>query len=154
MRNAQPILTIDPVTGDEQRVYDGVLRRRVGGFLIDVVIISLVVMLAAAVVAVLGVLTFGLGWLLYAILVPAIVLPYVAFTLGGPEQATPGMRFAGVRLVSDSGKSIDWALALVHYVLFWAFITVLSPLVLLVTLFTERKRALHDVLLGTSVVRS
>ncbi|MCU0830176.1 MAG: RDD family protein [Rhizobiaceae bacterium] len=153
MAQAQPILTLDPETGDEVRIYDGVLRRRIGGFVIDVVIISLIVAVAAAVVGIIGVLTLGLGWLLYAILVPMIVLPYVAFTLGGPEQATPGMRMAGVKLVSDTGKPVDWALALVHYVLFWAFNTVLSPFILLVALFTQRKRTLHDVLLGTSVVR-
>jgi uncharacterized RDD family membrane protein YckC len=39
-------------------------------------------------------------------------------------------------------------------VLFWAGNVILSPLVLLVTLFADRKRALHDLLLGTVVVRT
>jgi len=39
-------------------------------------------------------------------------------------------------------------------VLFWAANVLLTPLILLATLFTDRKRTLHDLLLGTVVVRS
>jgi uncharacterized RDD family membrane protein YckC len=39
-------------------------------------------------------------------------------------------------------------------VLFWAGNVILSPLVLLVTLFADRKRTLHDLLLGTVVSRT
>jgi uncharacterized RDD family membrane protein YckC len=38
-------------------------------------------------------------------------------------------------------------------VLFWAGNAILTPLVLLVTLFSDRKRTLHDLLLGTIVLR-
>ena len=38
--------------------------------------------------------------------------------------------------------------------LFWAGNVVLTPLILLVTLFSDRKRTLHDLLLGTVVSRS
>jgi uncharacterized RDD family membrane protein YckC len=41
-----------------------------------------------------------------------------------------------------------------HSVLFWAGNVILSPLVLLVTLFANRKRTLHDLLLGTVVTRA
>ncbi|TKB10150.1 MAG: RDD family protein, partial [Mesorhizobium sp.] len=44
--------------------------------------------------------------------------------------------------------------AVVHSVLFWAGNVILSPLVLLVSLFSDRKRTLHDLLLGTVVSRS
>ncbi|NJR13269.1 MAG: RDD family protein, partial [Phyllobacteriaceae bacterium] len=44
--------------------------------------------------------------------------------------------------------------AVVHSVLFWAFNSILTPLVLLLVLFTQRKRTLHDLLLGTAVVRN
>ena len=43
---------------------------------------------------------------------------------------------------------------MVHSVLFWAGNVVLTPLILLVTLFADRKRTLHDLLLGTVVTRS
>ncbi|TIU90630.1 MAG: RDD family protein, partial [Mesorhizobium sp.] len=42
----------------------------------------------------------------------------------------------------------------VHSVLFWAGNVILTPLVLLVSLFADRKRTLHDLLLGTVVSRS
>ena len=45
-------------------------------------------------------------------------------------------------------------LAVVHSVLFWAGNVVLSPLILLATLLLDRKRTVHDLLLGTVVVRS
>ena len=38
-------------------------------------------------------------------------------------------------------------------VLFWAANALLTPLVLLFALITDRKRTLHDLLLGTVVVR-
>ena len=43
---------------------------------------------------------------------------------------------------------------MVHAVLFWAGNVLLSPLVLLISLFSPRKRLLQDFLLGTVVVRS
>jgi uncharacterized RDD family membrane protein YckC len=153
MSQAKPIAAFDHdvATG---AAFAGVLRRRVAAFVLDYIVLASLIAVAAVVVALLGVLTFGLGWLLYAILAPVIVLPYIAFTLGGAKQATPGMQAAGIRLVADNGKPIDPLLAIVHSVLFWAFNSVLTPLVLLVSLFTNRKRTLHDVLLGTSVVRT
>jgi uncharacterized RDD family membrane protein YckC len=39
-------------------------------------------------------------------------------------------------------------------VLFWAGNVVLTPLILLATLFTDYKRTVHDLLLGTVVLRS
>ena len=52
------------------------------------------------------------------------------------------------------GRPVDGLLAIVHTVLFWAGNAVLTPLILLATLFTNHKRTLHDLLLGTVVVRS
>ena len=141
----------DPV---EAYRFDGVLRRRVFAFVIDYALVIATIVVAAIVVGVVGVLTLGLGWLLYAILGPLVILPYIWLTLGGPDQATPGMKMMGIKLVRDDDQPVDGMLAIVHCVLFWAFNSALSPLVLLVTLFTNRKRTLHDVLLGTAVVRA
>lgn len=148
---AAPLIEIEPAAPAST---EGVLRRRAGAFLLDYAILAVIISIAAVVIGILGVVTLGLGWMLYAILVPLIVLPYIAFTLGGPEQATPGMRLMGIRLAVDGGKPVDPLLAIVHSVMFWAFNAALSPLVLLVALFTQRKRTLHDVLLGTSVIRA
>jgi uncharacterized RDD family membrane protein YckC len=42
----------------------------------------------------------------------------------------------------------------VHSVLFWAANVLLTPLILLATLFLDYKRAVHDMLLGAVIVRT
>ncbi len=137
----------------DARAFDGVLTRRVFAFLIDYLFIGLLLIPVGLLVFLLGIVTFGLGWLLLPALGIVVALPYVAMTLGGPNQATPGMRICGLRMERLDGSRTDWLLAIVHTVLFWAFNAALTPLILLVSWFTDGKRTLHDVLLGTVIVR-
>jgi uncharacterized RDD family membrane protein YckC len=143
-----------PATLNDPRALDGVLSRRVFAFLIDYLIVGVLVFVAAIVVFFLGLITLGAGWLLYAILVPAVAILYVWNTLGGPNQATIGMRMMNIRLYRLDGALIDGMTAVVHSVLFWAFNVTLTPLILLATLFLDHKRTLHDLLLGTVVART
>lgn len=135
-------------------LFDGVRTRRIFAFLIDYAIIFILTIPAAIIIAILGVLTLGLGWMLYAIIFPLVALSYIAYTMGGQQQATLGMRAMNIRLMRLDGQRVDGMLAIVHSVLFWALNTVLTPLILFATLFLDRKRTLHDLLLGTVVVRS
>jgi len=144
--------TINPL--DNPRALDGVLSRRVFAFVIDYLVIGLLTIPFAILVFVLGIITLGLGWLLFGILVPAVALIYIWNTLGGQRQATLGMRAMGIRLERLDGSRIDGLTAIVHSVLFWVSVTVLTPLILLATLFLDYRRTLHDLLLGTVVVRS
>ena len=139
---------------DDYRLYAGVRTRRVFAWLIDYIVIGLLTIPFAILVLLLGILTLGLGWTLFSVLVPAVAAVYVWSTLGGRDQATWGMKMMGVRLERLDGTRIDGLTAVVHTVLFWAGNVILTPLVLLVTLFSDRKRTLHDLLLGTVVVRS
>ncbi|WP_394893407.1 RDD family protein [Mesorhizobium sp. AaZ16] len=139
---------------DGVRAYDGVLTRRVFAFLLDYLIVALLTIPFAILIAIFGILTLGLGWMLFGILVPAVALVYVWNTLGGRNQATVGMRMMGIRLERPDGSRVDGMLAVVHSVLFWGLNVVLTPLILLATLFTDRKRTVHDLLLGTVVTRS
>lgn len=139
---------------DAPRLYRGVRTRRVVSFLLDYAIVLLLCAPVAVMIFVVGLVTFGLGWSLYAVTLPAVAVVYLAFTMGGGAQATPGMRMAGVRVEKLDGTPVDPALAVLHGVLFWASVSFLTPLVLLVALFTARKQLLQDVLLGTVVVRS
>lgn len=139
---------------DDVRAYDGVRTRRVLACLIDYLIVGLLTIPFAILVLVLGLLTLGLGWVLFSVLVPVVAILYIWNTLGGPDQATTGMKLMGIRLDRLDGSRIDGLTAVVHSVLFWAGNVILSPLVLLVTLFTDRKRTLHDLLLGTVVTRT
>ena len=139
---------------DNVLAYRGVRTRRVFAFILDYMIVLLLMVPVAILVFLLGLLTFGIGWQLFGILGPAVAIIYVWNTLGGRHQATLGMRAMGIRLERLDGRPVDGLLAVVHSVLFWAGNVLLTPLILLVTLFADRKRALHDLLLGTVIVRS
>ena len=108
---------------------------------------------AAIVVFVLGVVSLGFAWGLYAVLLPLIAIVYIAFTMGGSAQATPGMAIAGIRVARLDGEAVDPVIAVLHGVIFWAANTLLTPFILLAGLFTPRKQLLQDLLLGTVVVR-
>ena len=139
---------------DDSRLYEGVRSRRIMAFLLDYMIVALLVIPFAILVFFLGLLTLGFGWVLYGFLVPAVAILYVWNTLGGPKQATSGMQMMSIRLERLDGGRVDGILAVVHSVLFWAGNVVLSPLILLATLVLDRKRTVHDLLLGTVVVRT
>ncbi|MBO6891005.1 MAG: RDD family protein [Roseibium sp.] len=142
----------DPVRNPE--LFSGVRSRRIFAFLIDVVIIALLTLGSGVVVFFLGIFTLGLGFLLYAILPTAVALLYVAFTLGGPLASTLGMRAMGLEMRLWYGAKPYPLLAAVHAILFWFSVSLLTPLVLLVSLFSDRKRLLHDIILGTVVINS
>lgn len=134
--------------------YEGVRTRRILAFVIDYFIVALLTIPFAILVFLFGLLTLGLGWMLFSILVPTVAILYIWNTLGSKDQATTGMKMMGIRLDRLDGSRIDGLTAVVHSVLFWAGNVILSPLVLLVSLFSDRKRTLHDLLLGTVVSRS
>ena len=142
----------DPETQPE--LFDAILSKRIVAFVVDAVLIVALMIPAALLVLILGVVTLGLGWLLYPPLFAIVALGYVALTLGGPASATIGMRVTGVEVRTWSGHRMFALLAVMHAVLFWFSIGVLTPLILLVGLFTARKQLLHDLLLGVVAVNS
>lgn len=139
---------------DDARVYEGVRTRRIIAFCIDYLIVGLLMIPPAIVIGLLGVLTLGLGWMLYGILFPVIALGYIWWTLGTPAQATIGMRMMSIKLERLDNRPIDGTLAVLHSVLFWAGNVILTPFILLASLFLDRKRTVHDLLLGTVVART
>jgi uncharacterized RDD family membrane protein YckC len=152
--NFQPH-AFDPSSQPE--LFRGVLTRRVFAFLIDLVVLSIPVILAVIFIAVFGVITLGLGWLLFWLVSPATViwaLIYYGATLGSPHSATIGMRVMDLELRTWYGAPSYFVLGATHAVVFWISISVLSPLVLLVGLFNSRRRLLHDIILGTVVINS
>ena len=147
--------THPPVTAlDDPRAFEGVLSRRTFAALIDVFAIGFIATVATIVVAV---LTFGIGaillWMVLPVL-PILSIAYVGTTMSKPSQATWGMRMMGVRLERLDGRRVDGFFAVLHAVLFWASVTLLTPLVLLIGLFTDRRQLGHDLLLGTAMVRA
>lgn len=136
------------------RELDGVRTRRIIAFIIDFATISLLSLVGAVVVFFLGILTFGLAFLLYAILVPAIALLYSGSTLSAPQAATIGMRMTGLTMRLKSGGRPDFIMGAIHAVLFYASVALLTPFVLLFALINGEKRLLHDMALGSIIVRN
>ena len=98
---------------------EGVISRRLFGYLVDLVMIFLLAALLAVAIGIIGVITLGFGWALFAVL-PFTGILYSAITLGGPKQATIGMRMMGVRgLDAISGGPVDHLRAAVHALLFY-----------------------------------
>jgi len=131
---------------------DGVRTSRVFSFFIDYLIVGILCIPFALAIFILGIVTFGLAWGLYAFLPLLVAVIYLAVTMGGPAQATIGMRMMGIKIKRLDGNKIDPLLAILHGILFW--IINFSLFMLLISFFSSKKRLLHDILLGTYVVRS
>src|SRR5579859_1736389 len=85
----------------EPELFRGVLTRRVFAFLIDLLALSIPVVLGYAFIAVFGLITLGLGWVLFWVAWPASVIwaiVYYGASLGGPHSATLGMRAMDLEL--------------------------------------------------------
>jgi len=134
--------------------FDGVLTRRVLAFVIDYAIVLLLLIPAWVILFVFSILTLGLGFLLYPVSFFIVAGLYFALTLGSSSQATPGMRVMDLTMERDDGRPMDFSIAFVHVVLFWVINSLLTPFLLLAGLFTSRKRLIHDMLLGTCVMRA
>jgi uncharacterized RDD family membrane protein YckC len=151
---------VQPHAFDPQQqpeLFRGVLTRRVFAFLIDLVVLTVPVVLGYLFIAVFGVITLGLGWMLFWLAWPATVVwavVYYGASLGGPHSATLGMRVMDLELRTWYGAPGYFVLGAMHAVLFWVSISFLTPLVLLVGLFNGRRRLLHDIVLGTVVINS
>lgn len=145
----------DPATQPE--LFEGVLARRIIAFVIDLLIITIPVLVATIFIFLFGIVTLGLGWALYWLLSPATViwaLVYYGATLGSPASATIGMRVMDLEMRTWYGAPAYFVLGAVHAILFWVSISFLSPLILIVALFNQRGRLLHDFLIGTVIINN
>ncbi|MFZ1815770.1 MAG: RDD family protein [Rhizobiaceae bacterium] len=133
---------------------ESVRTRRVLAFLIDYLAISVMFLISIIPVFLLGIVTFGAGWLLFPVLGLLVAAAYIGSTMGGPNQATWGMNFFALRIERLDGKPVDGITAIVHGILFWVAHVTLTPLLLVVSLFNSRKQLVQDILLGTVIVRS
>ena len=139
----------DPVK--DPQLFQAVIRKRSVAFIIDAIIIAVLWAIAIAVVAVLGIVTLGLAWLLFGLVFPAVGLGYNALTIGGPNSATIGQRMMGLEVRMWFGGKVTPLIAAFHALLFWFSLVVFCP-ILLWAFFDPRKRTLHDILAGVVVV--
>jgi uncharacterized RDD family membrane protein YckC len=138
---------------DEYLLTEGVLIRRVFAWLIDVLLIGLICVALWVALMLFGLVTLGLGLPLLGIL-PFVPFCYHMLFLAGPASATPGQSALGlvVRRNDDLGRPTP-VQALVSTLLFYATLAT-SGLLLLIALFTVRRRTLHDLISGLVVVRT
>ena len=132
---------------DRDELFEGVTLRRAGGFCIDFCI-NLVILAGVWVIVI-----FSLGLFTPILaLTPFLPIAYHTLLVGGQRSATLGMQFTGVEVRNHDGARPSLLQAFVMTALFYASITLLTPLILLVALLNDRRRCVHDILSGTTVV--
>lgn len=131
----------------------GVRTRRMMALVLDLIAISILFGIFFMVFVVLGVVTFGLTWFIIPILFPAIALFYNGLSVSGWRMSTPGMRAMNLEMRNADGSRVSFITAAAHAVLFYLSWTILTPLVLLVSLISNDKRCLHDIVVGIVVTR-
>jgi uncharacterized RDD family membrane protein YckC len=130
----------------------GVLERRLVAWLIDVVCVTVLCAVLHAFLAVLGLLTFGLGWLLLALL-PLVPFAYAFGFLASRFAATPGQMLMQLTVIEHvTGRRPTPLEAFVSTAMF-VFSFTFVPL-FLVALVAPRHRTLHDLVSGLLVVRA
>ena len=117
-----------PSPNTSPELFDSILTRRVVAFVIDCVIMGA------------------------AILIVTLAAEY-AVTLGSRARATLGMRATDIVLTPTRETTLDGWMAMIHVVVFWISCSLLTPFIVLIGLFTPRRQLLHDMVVGTLMVR-
>lgn len=141
----------DPATAPE--LFDGVLSRRVAAYFIDLVMLGVILTVVMLVSTIAGFLSFGLAWLLLPLSALVSLILYYAATLGSHRRATLGMAAMDLVLTPTRAAPLDGWLAFLHPLLFWTTFWISWPVSLILPLMTPRRQMLHDLALGTLVVR-
>jgi uncharacterized RDD family membrane protein YckC len=147
----------DPMTSPD--LFEGVLARRLIAFLIDLTTLTIPIVLAGILMAATTIATLGLAALFFILLSPLYwplivlwIICYYGLCFGSAASATIGMRVMDLQMRTWYGAPAYFLLGAIHAVVFWITISFLTPLILLVGLFNDRKRLLHDMLVGTIVI--
>ncbi len=126
----------------------GVRTRRILALGLDFIIVSF---LCFTIWFGLLILTLGLSLFLVPPLFPLVAFFYNGLTVSGRRMATPGMSAADLEMRCVDGHRVPFLNAAVHAVLF--YLSWMFPPIFLVSLLSNDKRCLHDILAGVIVVR-
>jgi uncharacterized RDD family membrane protein YckC len=130
----------------------GVLARRALAWCVDAFLLAIIVAAFWTTGLVFGVMTLGFGMPLLG-LMPLVPLAYNCLFLVSPLSATPGQALFGLRVRrNDDLGPPNFAQAVVSTLIYYLTLATWG-LLLLVALFTVRRRTLHDMLSGLVVVR-
>lgn len=140
-------------TPDDEFLTNGVLSRRIIAWVIDLAVIAVIATGLAILIWMIGLATLGLGWGMWSVL-PFVPFLYHLLSLLSPANATAGQQLCGlvVRRNDDFGPPtpLQAIVCVAVYFLTWAT----SGILLIIALFTNRRRTLHDLLSGLVVIRS
>ncbi len=129
---------------------DEVLLKRALAFAIDGVLILVAFVAAWFVFGVISIMSLGL--LTLPLSGTLLAVAYFSLFTGIGRRATPGMAALGLELrAADGGYPVPFQ-AVLRVIVHWGSIWLLTPLVLVVALFDNKRRLLHDLLSGTIVV--
>lgn len=132
--------------------YRNVVWRRIFAHVVDTVLVALVMAPVLIGLLLTAIVTLGLIAIPMALAFIVVrALYYVAYT-GGARSATPGMRLLGIELRRIEGGRPGYLQSAVRTLLYYATLTLLTPLVLIVVPLNRRRRGLHDFLSATVVV--
>lgn len=141
----------DPIQHAE--FYDGVLSRRAIAYVIDLVLFGMVYVAAVFGGVIVSIATFGLLSVVVAVALACLAPAYHVLTVGGPSAATPGMRLMGLQVHNFDGGAPTKLQALIQIALFYVTVPTTGGWILLYALFNRHRRALHDLLSHTVVLR-
>jgi uncharacterized RDD family membrane protein YckC len=137
----------------DSALYEGVVLRRSCAAILDFIIAFVLSTILTLATCTASVFTLGLLSIPAILVGPVVIHALMAgFMIGGSSHATWGMRAFGVRVAALNGQRIDHVQAFLMVAMYFASITIFFP-VLLMGLFMERNRLLHDLVSGTVVIR-
>jgi uncharacterized RDD family membrane protein YckC len=126
----------------------GVRTRRILALGLDFIIVSI---LSFVIWFALLIATFGLSLFLIPPLFPLVAFFYNGLTVSGWRMATPGMSAMDLEMRCVNGSRVPFLNAAVHAVFF--YLSWMFPPIFLVSLLSNDKRCLHDILAGVIVIR-
>lgn len=134
--------------------FSGIRAKRIFAYIVDVICISILAFAAGLVASLLGIITLGLLSPILALLLACVPIAYHTATIGGPWNATVGMRLFGIEVSLNDGRKPDYVTAFVHSALFYFTMALTSMLILLVSIFNPQGKLLHDYLTNSTVHNS
>jgi uncharacterized RDD family membrane protein YckC len=138
---------------EDDFLVSGALSRRVFAWLIDIALTAIFTTVLWVILLLFGFATLGFGFGAMSIL-PFVPFLYNFLSLLSAASATPGQQIMGLTVRRDYDLGPPTALQAVLWTIGF-YITMIPPfgVLLIVALFTIRKRALHDIVSGLVVVR-
>lgn len=133
-------------------LYDGIRVKRLVAYAIDLIIIAVLLTVMWVIGIFFVAVTFGLLTPVLTLATALVPIAYHTALIGGPANATVGMRVMDLRVVAWNGNRPGYAQAALQTVLFYVSLTIATFLVLAISFFNPRGRCLHDLLAGTVTV--